>query len=283
MSRFGVALCVSLFLHVAVVVTLVISGYFTLPKAKPETFNPEPIIQAKVIDESVLRQQAQKVKDEQKAIREKEERRLREIERRAKDAEKKRQRQELDKKNAEQAAVAARDKQKREKAEAKQLEDDRKRKEIEKKKADDLAKQAKEKREKEQKALKEAERKRQEAIAKAEQEKLLDEQLQAEQAVRQQERNKQVLSEKQKYQGLVYARIKLNMAGNDKIEGKKCLLNIKLASNGFVTQVKVIEGDPVLCRIAENAVWKAEELPVSSDPAVFEDFRNFELLIEPKK
>ena len=73
------------------------------------------------------------------------------------------------------------------------------------------------------------------------------------------------------------------MAGNDMIEGKKCLLNIKLASNGFVTQVNVLEGDPVLCRIAENAVWKAEELPVSSDPAVFEDFRNFELLIDPKK
>ena len=294
MSKLRIALSISLFLHIAVVVALLISGHFSMSNETPEPFNPQPIIEAKVIDENQLQEQVQKVKDEQKTKRLKEENRVKVLERRAADAEKKRKQQEsevsklkqetkkqqVDKKKAEQAAVAAREKQKQEKAKAKQLEDDRKRKELEKKKADDQARKAKEKRQKEEKALKEAERKRQEA--KAEQEKILDEQLQAEQATRQQRRNKQVLTEVQKYQALIRQTIQRNLFTDDAMKGKSCRFNIRLASNGLVIQVKELGGDPLVCRAGKAAILKAVELPVSSEPDVYEQLRDINFTFAPE-
>lgn len=298
MSKLRVALFISLFMHVAVIATLLISGHFSMPKETPETFNPDPIIEAKVIDESQLQEQVQKVKDEQKAKRLKEETRVKELEKRAADAEKKRKQQEaeaarlkrqtkqqkLDKKKAEQAAVAAREKQQQEqeKAKAKQLEDERKRKEVEKKKADDLARKAKEKRQREEKALKEAERKRQEAKAKAEQEKLLDEQLQAEQAVRQQRRNKQVLTEVQKYEVLIKQTLDRIFIKDDAMKGQSCRFNIRLASNGLVLQVKELGGDPLVCRAGRAAIFKAVQLPVSKEPDVYEKLRDINFTFVPE-
>lgn len=296
MSKLRIALIISLSMHIAVIVVLLINGYFSTSKVTPEAFNPEPIIEAKVIDESQLQKQVQKVKDEQKAKRLEEENRVKEIEKRAADAEKKRKQQEaevsrlkrqtkqqeLDKKNAEQAAVAAREKQKQEKAKAKQLEDDRKRKELEKKKADDQARKAKEKRQKEEKALKEAERKRQEALEKAAQEKMLDEQLQAEQATRQERRNKQVLTEVQKYQALIKQTIQRNLIVDDAMKGKSCRLNIRIASNGLVTQVTEIGGNTILCRAAKAAVFKSDTLPVSKEADVYQQLREINLTVEPE-
>jgi colicin import membrane protein len=296
MSKLRIALAISLFMHVAVIVALLINGHFSMAKVTPETSNPQPIIEAKVIDESQFQEQVQKVKDEQKAKLLKEENRVKELERRAEDAEKKRKqqesevsklktetkRQELNKKNAEQAAVAAREKQKQEKAKAEQLENDRKLKELEKKKADDQAKQAQEKRQKEEKALKEAERKRQEAKDKAAQEKLLDEQLQAEQAVRQERRNKQVLTEVQKYEALIKQTIDRNFIRDNAMKGKSCRFNIRLASNGLVIQVKELGGDPLVCRAGKTAILKAVELPVSNEPDVYEQLRDINLTFSPE-
>lgn len=296
MSKLRIALAISLSMHIAVIVALLINGHFSMSDETPEPFNPQPIIEAKVIDENQLQEQVQKVKDEQKAKRLLEEDRVKELERRAADAERKRQQQEsevsklkeetkkqqMDKKQAEQAAVAAREKQKQEKAKAKQLEDDRKRKELEKKKADERARQAKEKRQKEEKALKEAERKRQEAKAKAAQEKLLDEQLQAEQAARQERRNKQVLTEVQKYKALIMQTIVRNLITDDAMKGKTCRFNIRLASNGLVIQVKELGGDPLVCRAGKAAILKAVELPVSNEPDVYEQLRNINLTFSPE-
>jgi colicin import membrane protein len=296
MSKLRVALFISLVLHIAVVAALVISGNFSMPKLTPELSSPEPIIEAKAIDESELQKQVQKVKDQQAATRKREENRVKELERRAKEAERKRKqqesevsklkeqtkRQELDKKKAEQAAVAAREKQKQEKAKAKQLEDTRKRKEAERKKAEEQAKRAKEKREKEEKALKEAQRKRQEAKEQAEQEKLLEEQLQAEQAARQVRRNKQVLTEVQKYQALIKQTIQRNLIVDDAMKGKSCRLNIRLASNGLVTQVKELGGDTILCRAAKAAVFKSDTLPVSKEADVYQQLREINLTVEPE-
>jgi len=296
MSKLRIALCISLFLHLAVIVTLLISGHFSMSTDAPEAFNSEPIIEAKVIDESQLQKQVQKVKDQQNSKRLKEENRVKELERRAADAENKRKQQEtevsklkaetkkqqLDKKNAEQAAVAAREKQKQEKAKAAQLENDRKLQELEKKKAEEQAKQAKEKREKEEKALKEAERKRQEEKDKAEQQKMLEEQLQVEQASRQQRRNKQVLTEVQKYQALIKQTIQRNLIVDDAMKGKSCRLNIRLASNGLVTQVTELGGNTILCRAAKAAVFKSDTLPVSKEADVYQQLREINLTVEPE-
>ena len=196
MSKLRIALAISLFMHLAVVVALLLSGHFSMSKVTPEASNPEPIIEAKVIDESQLQKQVQKVKDE--------------------------------------------------------------------------------------KALKEAERKRQEAKDKAAQEKLLDEQLQAEQAARQQRRNKQVLSEVQKYQALIKQTIQRNLIVDDAMKGKSCRLNIRLASNGLVTQVTELGGNTILCRAAKAAVFKSDTLPVSKEADVYQQLREINLTVEPE-
>jgi colicin import membrane protein len=294
MQKFSIPLSLSVFLHVAVGVVLTVSISFTQPFEEDVSLDA-PIIDAVVVDQSTLENQVKKIKDEQAAQRQKEEQRVKELERRADDAERIRRQKESqvaelekqtqnqlnEKKKAEQAAVEARENQKKEKAKTAALEEQRKLKEQEKRKAEEQAQAAKEKREKAEKALKEAERKKQEAADKALQENLLEEQLQAEQAVRQQKRNKQVLSEVQKYEVLIKQTIQRNLIVDDAMKGRSCRLNIRLASNGLVTQVKELSGDTVLCRAAIAAVKKSDTLPVSPEADVFEKLRDINLTVEP--
>jgi len=294
MQKFSIPLSLSVFLHVAVGVVLTVSISFTQPFEEDVSLDA-PIIDAVVVDQSTLENQVKKIKDEQAAQRQKEEQRVKELERRADDAERIRRQKESqvaelekqtqnqlnEKKKAEQAAVEARENQKKEKAKTAALEEQRKLKEQEKRKAEEQAQAAKDKREKAEKALKEAERKKQEAADKALQENLLEEQLQAEQAVRQQKRNKQVLSEVQKYEVLIKQTIQRNLIVDDAMKGRSCRLNIRLASNGLVTQVKELSGDTVLCRAAIAAVKKSDTLPVSPEADVFEKLRDINLTVEP--
>ncbi|MFT5313749.1 MAG: colicin import membrane protein, partial [Paraglaciecola sp.] len=190
------------------------------------------------------------------------------------------------KKKAERAAVAAREKQKKDQAKAKQLKQERIEKDQKRREVQDNAKREKIQREKEQQALKAAERKRQDALEKAEQEKLLAEQLQTEQAARQQQqqqqRSKQVLSEVQKYQALITQVIQRNWITDDSMKGKFCRLNIRLASNGLVIQVKELAGDTIVCRSAKAAVLKSDTLPVSKEADVYQELKDINLTVRPE-
>lgn len=297
MSKLPVALIVSIFLHVLMVTVLLIGGSMRDAKPTPELSVPGPIIEAVAIDESVLKKQTQKVEDKKRQERLKEQERIKDIERRKVEAENKRKKQAADalalkkkkeqqikdKKQAEQAAIAAREKLKKEKAKAQKIEDERKRKALEKKKADELAKKAKEKREREEKVRKEAQRKKeQEAKERAEQEKALQDQLKEEQAARQQRRNKQVLTEVQKYEAMIKQVIQRSMIVDDAMRGKSCRFNIRLASNGLVIQVKELGGDALVCRAGKTAILKADTLPVSPEPDVYEKMRDINFTFAPE-
>ncbi|MDU0356065.1 cell envelope integrity protein TolA [Paraglaciecola aquimarina] len=285
MSKFSTTLVISFSLHLLAIIVLIVSGKLSNAKPTPEYSNPQPIIEAVVIDRSAYEAQVKKVEDEKRQKRLNEERRVKELERKAAEAEaqkRKAEQQIRDKKKAEQAAAVAREKQKVAKAKAQKLEAERKRKELEKKKKEELAKKAKQKREREEKARKEAERKKREAEEKAKQDAALQEQLQAEQAARQQRRNKQVLTEVQKYQSLIKQTIQRNLIVDDAMKGKSCRLNIRLASNGLVTQVKELSGNAILCRAARAAVFKADTLPVSKEPDVYQKLRDINLTVEPE-
>ncbi len=283
MTSLRIAGLISIGAHVVLVVALLISGHFSLPTLPSEEQQFEPIINAKVIDESVLAAQRQKVIEEQNAQKHKQQelaaeaRRQREREQ-AKIKEQAKQQQLAE----QQAALAAQEKKKQEIAKAKKLEAERKRKAAEKLAAEKKAQEIKEQRERQERELKEAERKRQEAREQAEQEKLLQDQLQAEQAARQQRRNKQVLTEVQKYQALIKQTIQRNLIVDDAMKGKVCRLNIRLASNGLVIQVKEINGDAILCRAAKAAVFKSDTLPVSPEPDVYQQLREINLTVEPE-
>ena len=120
------------------------------------------------------------------------------------------------------------------------------------------------------------------AEEKAAQEKLLKEQLEAEQAARQRKRSKQVLTEVQKYQALIKQTIQRNLIVDDAMRGKSCRLNIRLATNGLVIQVKELGGDAILCRAAKSAVFKSDTLPVSKEADVYQELRDINLTVEPE-
>lgn len=59
---------------------------------------------------------------------------------------------------------------------------------------------------------------------------------------------------------------------------------IRLAPDGAVLEVTLIRssGDPVLDRSAQTAIYKASPLPVPSDPATFNVFRDISLTVRPE-
>lgn len=59
---------------------------------------------------------------------------------------------------------------------------------------------------------------------------------------------------------------------------------IRLAPDGAVMEVSLMRssGDSILDRSAENAIHKASPLPVPSDPAAFEMFRDISLTVRPE-
>ncbi|MBN7819091.1 cell envelope integrity protein TolA [Bowmanella yangjiangensis] len=289
MDKLKISLWKSVALHLVLVVLLAVSVNFHTPMPTPDLPQVN-VVQAVAIDRAVIDAQAKRIQDKKDAEKRAEQQRLADIERKAREAEKERQQEkerarqlELDKKRkadekrkAEAAAAEAKRKQAEEKKRAEQAEAERKRKEQERLKAE---KAAKEKREREKKA--EDERKRREAQERAEMERQMQEQLQAEQAAQQRRRSQQVLTELQKYTALIKQTIQRNLIVDQSMKGKSCRLNIRLASNGLVTQVRVLNGDAILCRAAQTAVYKAETLPVSPEPDVYEKLRDINLTVEP--
>jgi len=275
MPKLSFAVAVSIILHLALGILILFSVDFSNLDLPNELQLNQPIIEATVVDEKVIRQQINRIKDKKEAVRKQEEKRVKDIE-----AQKKKKL--LDKKKAAQAAVAAREKKKQEEERAKKQKQEKIEKDKKRKEAQDKAKRVKEQRENEQKALKAAELERQDTLEKAEQEKLLTEQLEAEQAARQQRRNKQVLSEVQKYQALITQAIQRNWITDDSMKGKFCRLNIRLASNGLVIQVKELAGDTIVCRSAKAAVLKSDTLPVSKEADVYQELKDINLTVRPE-
>jgi colicin import membrane protein len=111
-------------------------------------------------------------------------------------------------------------------------------------------------------------------------ERIMQEQLAQERAAQQERRRKQVLTEVERYTALIQQTIKRNLYSDDSFEGKTCRLNIRLATTGFVTSIRVLGGNDALCRAAETAVRRAEKLPVSEAPDVYEQLKDITLKVE---
>lgn len=297
------AVIVSVVLHIALITMLFFGDFSSQTKPKKATSVASEVkpIQATVVDASKLQQAIDKIKKQKADDKATEKKRIQAIEKRAADAKKRRAREEArikklekqrkkkeqEKRNADKAAKASA-------AKAAKAEKVRKQKEQEKQKAEDAAAAARSKRLKAEAAAKkaddlrkkqQAERKRREKAAaeKAAQEKLLAEQMAAEMAARNQARKQQMMTEIQRYAALITNVIDQNMI-NDRstMEGKSCKLMISLAPSGFVTQVRVVSGDTVVCEAAKRAVYKAGTLPVSKDPEVFKQMRNIDVTVVPE-
>jgi len=248
----------SLGLHAVMAALLLISVSFS-PDPLPSLPNNAPVIEATFIDaQAIAAQKRAQAQAEAQARAEEQER-----QRKAQAAAEKKRQQAL-------AAKRAREKREAEAAEAKRQ------KELERL----AAQKEQERREREAQAKAEAEQKKKEAAERAEMERIMQEQLAQERAAQQERRRKQVLTEVERYTALIQQTIKRNLYSDDSFEGKTCRLNIRLATTGFVTSIRVLGGNEALCRAAETAVRRAEKLPVSEAPDVYEQLKDITLKVE---
>ena len=300
-SAYAKALLFSIALHVLLLLGLFAGDFSSTPKPLPTPASPsaEPI-KAVVVDKAKFEQAINKIKKQKTQERDAEKKRVQAIEKRASDAKKRRikeqariKRLEKQRKQKEQEKIKADQAAKSSKAKAAQAEKIRKQKEQEKQSAEKAAAVARSKRIKEEAAAKKAEalrlekiaeRKRKEIAAKEQaiQDAMLAEQMANEMATRNQARQQQVMTEVQRYSALITQSINQRMiTDRSTMFGKSCKLNITLAPSGFVIDVKVGQGDKVVCDAAKIAVGKAGTLPVSKDPEVFKQMRKLAVTVIP--
>ena len=274
MTPVSVAIWKSAGLHLALGGMFFISLDFHKPVIAPDLPAVVPI-EAVVVDAREVEEIFEKIEQEKREVEQEKVRQRQEQQRKAQQAE------EARKKKA--AKARAEKERKRKEAEKKKKQkEERERKEKERKEKERKEKERKEK-ERKEKERKEKEKKEQERQERLAQERMMREQLEAERAAAQaSRRNKQILTEVQKYTGLIKSKIIQNWIIDDTMRGKSCRLNIQLASNGLILKVDELGGDPTVCRTSRAAVLKAETLPVSKDPEVFKEFRNFNLTMSPE-
>ncbi len=302
-KKFLNAIILSVVLHIALSAVLFVGDFTAETKPIKNTAAAQKVkpIQAAVIDADKLQKAINKIKKQKADNKAAEKKRIQDIEKLVNDAkkrrakeearikklEKQRKQKEQEKRRADEAAKDAT-------AKAEKAEKIRKQKEQEQQKAENAAAEARSKRLKAEAAAKQAddlrkkqidERKRKEKAAadKAVREQQLAEQMTAEMATRNKARKQQMMSEIQRYAVLITSVIDQNMI-NDRstMEGKSCKLLISLAPSGFVTQASVVSGDAVVCEAAKRAVYKAGTLPVSKDPEVFKEMRNIDVIVVPE-
>lgn len=296
------AIWLSILLHLVILFGLFAGDFSTLPKPIPTAANqPANPIKAVVVDKAKYEQAIKKIKQQKNAQHDAEKKRLKAVEKRASDAKKRRAREEArikklekQRKKKEQEKIKADQEAKSSRAKAATAEKVRKQKEQEKQVAEEAAAAARSKRLKEEAAAKKAEdlrqqkiaeRKRQEIAAKEQaiQDAMLAEQMANEMASRNQARQQQVMTEVERYSALITQSINQRMIKDrSTMAGKSCKLTITLAPSGFVIDVKIGQGDSVVCNAANIAIGKAGNLPVSKDPEVFKKMRELSVLVRPK-
>lgn len=290
----------SVLLHVGIAGAMVLSMEFTpmpqqrdqpqLNAAAPSEVSdmppPQEIVRAVAVDQAAVEAQVQRIRDQQDAARRAEEQRIADIERRAREAEQRRQREEQRarevaaerdraaqqaQREREQAAQAQRERQQAERAREEAAERLRQQQEAERQAQAERERQEAERRAQEQAARERAERERQ-----------LQERLAREQEQRNQARQQRVLTETERYQALIRGAIQRNWIVDPSMRGQSCVLTISMARDGFVTNVQMGEGNRAVCESARAAVLRTGNLPVSEDPDVYEQLRNFRLRVEPQ-
>lgn len=296
------SLAKSLGLHLAILVLLVFGADFS---SKPEMVTVslqsegQAPVEAVAVDEKLLNERVQQMQRERDAAKAAEEKRIRDLERRAAQAEQNRTAEEqrlkrvaeekrkadAEAQKAKAAAAEAKKRQEQENAKAKQAEQARIAKEQERQKAEEAAKAAEQKRKAEQeaaeKAAAERERKAAEARQRAEQERAMQEQMAKEAQARAAARAQQSATEVQRYTALIKGAIEDNLLGDSSMRGKSCRINIRLASSGFVINVSYVSGDRTLADAAIRAVEKVRTFPMSDNPDVYNQLKDITLTVEP--
>ncbi|WP_404402065.1 cell envelope integrity protein TolA [Idiomarina seosinensis] len=292
----------SLAIHLGIAAVLLFSFELTPSEPTPmevnlseSEFDPqaEEIVRAVSVDKAAVQQQVQRIQQEKEAARRAEQERIAELERQAANARKAREREEqrraeIERQQQQQEQQAAESRRAAEQArrEAEQLAEQQRQAEQAAREAEQRRKEAEEaeRRAEAERKRREEERKRleEERRRAAEREAQLQEEMEAERQQRAAARRQQMASEIEKYQALIRQTIQRNWNVEDSMSGKSCELTISVAPSGFVKSVTTGNGDPAVCRSAENAVLKATTLPVSEDPEIYEQMSTIKLTVKPQ-
>ncbi len=271
-------------LHILAAVLVVISfDTTTMPEIQPEV----DVVQATVVNEEQVIAELNKLKALEAQQRKNEKLRIDKLNREVERAKRERQK--------EQKRLVQIEKQKQKEARAtKRLEKERKQLE----QATRVAAAEKQRLEQEAAAAK-AERKRAQAIAdkaKAEALEALKKQRKLEEARRRLEmieadekraaaaKNKKAQSTIRRYQALIKQKVERNWIRPTTFKkGLSCTVLVRMMPSGEVLEAKVVKssGDPVFDRSVEQAVQKAAPLPLPPDGSLFTSFRNLKFLFKP--
>ena len=171
-------------------------------------------------------------------------------------------------------------------AELKQKQEEQQRLEIARKKKADEEKAQKQK-EQEKKRGAEVARQQEQKRQQKQAEQSLQQQLQAEETARQDTaRAARAATVVDQYKALIRQRVSQSWSrplGSAK--GLKCTVRVSLTPSGGVLAATVVKssGNPVFDRSVENAVFKAEPLPLPNDPTLFDNFREIDFIFDPDK
>jgi colicin import membrane protein len=163
---------------------------------------------------------------------------------------------------------------KQQELEKKQKQEAEKLTELKKKQAQEQAKHAEEQAKHEKELAEKA------AAEQAKQRELADKQA-AEQAAK----KARLAGEVDKYKALIVNAISQRWILPDNVDSSlSSQFRIRLAPDGAVLEVSLIRssGDPILDRSAQTAIYKASPLPVPSDAATFDLFRDISLTVRPE-
>lgn len=257
-------------LHIFVAVLAVISfDTTTMPEIQPEV----DVVQATVVNEEQVIAELNKLKALDAQQRKNEKLRIDKLNREAERAKRERQK--------EQKRLAQIEKQRQKEAKAtKRLEKERKQLEqataaakAERKRAQAIADKAK------AEALEALKKQRKFEEARRRQEMIAADEKRAATA-----KNKKAQSTIRRYQALIKQKVERNWIRPTTFKkGLSCTVLVRMMPSGEVLEAKVVKssGDPIFDRSVEQAVQKAAPLPLPPDGSLFTSFRNLKFLFRP--
>lgn len=285
------SIIISLVAHIVIVALLAFNYQFSKVDVKQSKVPRQ--MNATSVNAENVRKQINKLKQKDIDKKQKEIERLRKIKKQEDDSRKRRIEEEEKIKKAKQRQKDEERKRKQKKADdtkKKKAADEKARKKkiaVEKKQKADAEKKRKAEAERKRKKKEDAEKKRKEdarkkklAEEKAAQEALekeMEQQMADEAAALSDAKHQQVMNEVDKYVSLITGKIKRNWIKPEKLG--YCIFRINLAPGGLVVGVSVLQGDKQHCDSGQRAIYKAEPLPVSSDPDVFAELKVIRLTL----
>ncbi|HZF25588.1 MAG TPA: cell envelope integrity protein TolA [Steroidobacteraceae bacterium] len=253
----ALSLTLSILLH-ALVIGLLAYGFVTLRSRPTPQPAAQPAIEATVVDEKRVQEEAQRLEDEEKE--------------RKRQAEEERQQAEQARREREEEQQKVEDLKQQREAEEKLAQEREQQEQEAKRKADEA------KRQQQAKATADKKRKEQEAKQRKDSEAELKRRLAEEERRSAAEDSGQLAQ----YVAQIQAQIQRKWIRPPSArEGLKCIVNVTQVPGGEVVGVKIGEcnGDDAVRQSIEAAVYRASPLPEPSDPALFE--RNLKLEFKP--